>query len=166
MPAVAVRPRVSRFNPSQFRHVRDTPAGVTYLGSKPFRYRNQSGHLAEVQPGERLSRRQYENLRYQSGGWKNKAEYEKVIHGRLHITDRGRKVHEADAYQIWASIYAEEHGVSKREAMGANSPFSRAFAAAYRDKFRDSGPDSPFAQLLVVTGLRSEQDTWDVGDSP
>jgi hypothetical protein len=165
-PAVAAPPGSSKFDPSQFKHVRDTPAGVTYLGDKPFRFTNAKGNRVEVNPGERLSRRQYENLRYQAGGWSNKAEYEKVIHGHLHLKDRGRNVHEADAYRVWASIYAEEHNVSVRQAMGANSPFARAFAAAYKDKFRDTGPDSPFAQLLVLTGLRDEQDTWDVGESP
>lgn len=164
-PAVAA-PRRSKFDPSKFRHVRDTPAGVTYLGDTPFRYRNQKGELVTVQPGERFSRRQYENLRYEAGGWHNKAEYERVIHGHLHIKDGSRRVHEADAFKRWAAIYADEHHTDVRKVLGPDSEYSQAFIAAYRDKFRDHGPDSPFAHLLVVIGLRDDSWTWDVGDTP
>lgn len=163
---MAAPPKPSKFDRSQFRHVRDTPAGVTYQGKRPFRYENQKGQVVTVKPGERLSRRQYENLRYQSGGWKNKAEYERVIHGHLHMKDGGRKVHEADAFQNWARIASEERNVSKRELTGPDSEFSRLFLDAYRDKFRDSSPDGPFAKFLTYIGLRDESWTWDVGDTP
>lgn len=150
-----------KFSPSLFRHVRDTPAGVTYLGKVPFK--TATGVV--IEPGEKISRRQYENLRYQAGGWTSKAEYERVSHGHLRKKDGDRHVHEADAYRAWAKIYGDEHGEPMRAAMGPDSEFSRAFVAAYRDDFRDTSAGGPFARLLVETGLRDDADSWDVGDT-
>jgi hypothetical protein len=155
-----------KFSPSDFKHVRSPKAGVVYNGKTPFRYQDLEGNTREVKPGTWMQRRQYENLRYKAGGWKSKSEYEKIIHGHNHIRDGGRDVHEANAYHRWAQIYADNHGVSVRTAMGADSPYAQAFAAALRDKFRDTSPGSPFADLLVLVGLRTDSDTWDVGDSP
>jgi hypothetical protein len=155
-----------KFSPSDFSHVRSPKAGVVYNGKVPFRYKNLKGETLDIAPGSTVSRRQYENLRYQGGGWTSKSEYEKIIHGHTKIKDNGRNVHEANAYRRWAKIYADEHGVSVRSAMGADSPYAQAFAAALRDKFRDTGPDSPFAKLLVLVGLRDDSATWDVGTTP
>jgi hypothetical protein len=154
-----------KFSPSLFRHVRSPKAGVTYLGSSPFKYRDVAGKEQVIQPGAYVQRRQYENLRYQSGGWRSKAEYEKITHGHLKRKVDGRHVHEADAYRAWARIYGEEHDVPMRGVMGPDTEFSRAFIAAYRDNFSDTSSTSPFAHLLVITGLRDETDTWDVGET-
>jgi hypothetical protein len=151
----------SAFDPKQFRHVRTSPAHVVYLGDEPI----STGRATHFQGGK-LTRREYENLRYQAGGWTSKSEYERVRHGHLHIKDGSRDVHEANAYQRWAYIWADEHGESPSTAMGADSDYSRAFAAAYRNKFADKSPSGPFSRLLAIVGLRSPDAPWDVGDSP
>lgn len=161
--------RARRFDRGQWKHVRGSdgnPAGVVYQGSKPYTYKTVKGESRTVKPGARVSRRQYENLRYQGSGWQSKAEYERVARGgKQKMHDRGRHVHEADAYRVWGKIYAEEHGLSRIPA-GPDNPYAQAYADALRDKFRDTGPDSPFAKLLVLVGLRDESWQWDVGDTP
>lgn len=143
------------------------PAGVVYAGDKAFRYKDiKSGKWQTVTPGERVSRRQYENVRFQANGWESKAEYERIARAKrpLRMYDQGRHVHEADAYRTWARIYSEEHATPVPK--GPDNEYSRAFAAALHDKFRDTSPDSPFAKLLVIVGIRDESWQWDVGDTP
>lgn len=154
----------SPFDPSDFRHVRKgsptgrggkyQAAGVVYHGKESRTF----GSL-RVKPGEKISRRQFENLRYQAGGWKSKSEYERAIHSKL----PGK--HESRAFIRWMEIYAEEHDVPERKVAGPDSEYSRAFVQAYRDGF-PSDPNGSLSHLLTVIGLRDEQDVWDVGDSP
>lgn len=152
---------MARFNAKEWRHVRgsgpDKPGGVIYEGSKPIRL-----HGETVEPGQRVSRRQYENLRYTQSGWQNKSQYEAVAKQR---PPKGYP-HEAKAYKRWMQDYAEETGKPLSALRGPDNPYSEAFAAAFNDKFRDNSPDSPFAQLLVLIGLREPDAPYNVGDTP
>lgn len=155
----------ARFESRNFRHIRTAPAGVVYQGDRPFRYVSSSGERVTLEKGDRLSRRQYENLRYSASGWQSKSEYERVLHGKTRMMDGRRKIHEANAFRRWAEIGADDRGIALRKMMGASSEYSQLFAAALRNKFRDRGPDSPFAKLLTYVGLRQPDWGWNVGDT-
>ena len=135
---------------------------MQYVGAKPIRF-SDKGEKRTVKPGEYVSRRQYENLRFATFGWKNKSEYERVANNPGTLP---RFPHEAKAFDMWARIYSEEMGGSKADARKPGSEYSQLFAAAYHDQFRDLSPDGPFAKLLVGIGLRSEKDHWNIGDTP
>jgi hypothetical protein len=148
--------------------------GYYYQGSSPFRYKTPSGQTRTVQPGERLSSRQYQNLRYESTGWKSKSQYERISHnsatvaGRKRLTykSKGRRVHEIGAYRAWAQIYSETHGTDLRTTLNPTSDYSYAFAQALQDDFSDLTPDGPFADLLTLVGLRDDSAEWNVGETP
>jgi hypothetical protein len=141
---------------SLFRHRRDT-GRVEYIGTKVLRTFDGGG----IQPGAELSRRQYENLRYQSQGWASKSEYERVTHGHMRNVP-----HEANAYRRFAQMYADEHDIPLRSVMGPDSEFSKAFKAAYDDDFKDLTPNSPFSDMLTAVGVRDPLATYDVGETP
>lgn len=153
---------MAKFNSGEWRHVRGSasgPGGVIYEGKKPLKLK---GTGQEVQPGERISRRQYENMRYTRSGWQNKSQYEAVQKGR---PPKGLP-HEAGAFQRWRKIYSEERDIPLTDIRGPDNPYAEAFAEAYSDKFKDTSSTGPLAHLLQVVGLRDEGETWDVGDSP
>lgn len=148
--------------------------GYYYQGKSPFKYKDASGKSHTIQPGERLSSRQYQNLRYQATGWESKSQYERISHdsatraGRRRLTYnyKGRRVHEIGAYRKWAEIYSETHGTSLRDTLNPTSIYSIAFTSALEDNFSDLTPDGPFAQLLTLVGLRDDSAEWNVGETP
>jgi hypothetical protein len=163
-----VPPRVSALDKSLFGRV---PGGrIVYKGSEPIEVWNpkapRGGRYEQVKTGDTLSWRQYSNLRGREAGWSSKSEYERALHGNLHVKDGSRHVHEADAYLVWAEICQHERGLPRGAVVGIDTEYSRLFTAALRNKFRDTSPDSPFAQLLVYVGLRNDDTPWDVGDTP
>lgn len=163
VPSVAVR-KTTRLNPTNWTHVRgkgDVRAGVVYKGEHPFAYKSTKGETVTVNPGERVSRRQYENLRYQAAGWTSKAQYERIAKAPGRVK---KGPHQLNAYKRWGKIYAEENNTTFPK--GPFNPYAEAFARAMNTGFSDTGPDSDFAQLLVAVGLRTDHDTWDVGDTP
>lgn len=151
-----------------------TVEGYYYEGNVPFRYKTPTGESRTVQPGERLSSRQYQNLRYEATGWKSKSHYERISHDsatvagrkRLSYTDRGRRVHEIGAFRKWGEIYADTHGTSLRSALAPDSAYSIAYTRALQDNFSDLTPDGPFAELLTLVGLREDEAEWNVGETP
>jgi hypothetical protein len=156
---------MAKFNPGEWRHVRGSdsgPGGVIYEGTKLLKLPRVKGEQAkQVCPGQRISRRQYENMRYLQAGWANKSQFEAVQNGRV----KGLP-HEVDAYQKWRKIYSEEKKVPLSQVRGPDNPYAEAFAAAYSDEFKDTSPSGPLSHLLEVVGLRVPGDFWDVGDSP
>lgn len=63
-----------------------------------------------------------------------------------------------------------ERGLQEARAVGrtsaeAKAAFARFYANEDRNS-RDRSPDGPLAQMLVVMGRRSANDTYPVGDSP
>lgn len=151
---------MAKFNQKEWRHVRgtsDKPGGVIYQGAKPFTLNGK-----KVTPGQEVSRRQYENLRYTQSGWQNKSQYEAIQKER---PPRG-KAREAGLFQLWRRIYSEENDIPIGDIKGPDNPYAQAFASAYKNNFKDTGPNSPFAELLTVVGLRDKGQPWDVGDSP
>jgi hypothetical protein len=152
---------MAKYNSKEWRHVRGSdsgPGGVIYEGKSTLKLPNKQ----TVKPGERISRRQYENMRYLQSGWANKSQYEAVQKGRPPKS----LPHEARAYQRWRKIYAEEHDLSLSDVKGPDNPYAEAFAQAYNDDFKDTSPSGPLSHLLEVVGLRQSGDSWDVGDSP
>lgn len=148
--------------------------GYYYEGNIPFRFKTPSGETRTIAPGERLSSRQYQNLRYQGSGWKSKAQYERILHNsatvagrkRLTYTSKGRRVHEIGAFRKWGEIYADTHNTFLRNALLPTSIYSLAYTAALQDNFSDLTPDGPFAQLLTLVGLRDDEAEWNVGETP
>lgn len=162
-----------KFNPSSFQYHRrkgDTPEGYTYQGDKPFTYKRvDTGQRVTIDPGQHVSSRQYQNLRYQASGWKSKSQYESlsdVAYGN----DPSRKLkrrgfpHEAGAWRQWSIEYAVEHDIPVTKVRQPDSTFSQLFAQALADDF-GTDPDGPFADLLVGIGWRDEGDSWDVGET-
>lgn len=153
---------MAKFDPSRWRHVRgtkDTPAGVVYEGQRPLRLPDKRG---TVQPGQRISRRQYENMRYLQSGWANKAQYEAIQRGK---PPRGAP-REAKAFQAWRKIYADENKIDLSQVKGPDNKYAEAFARAYYDDFKNTSPEGPFAHLLEIVGLREPDTFWNVGDTP
>lgn len=182
-----------RFDPSLFRYSRGVGGqvvnprlrgvgryseerqteGYVYEGTTPFRFKTAGGETRTIQPGERLSSRQYQNLRYRASGFESKSQYERISSqsvtrsGRKRLTyKRGKRdVHEIGAFRVWGKLYAQRHNVSLGSALDPESDYARAFAAALADDFSDLTPDGPFAHLLTLVGLRDDQADWNVGET-
>lgn len=146
------------------------PEGYWYHGKSPFQYTDQRGNKVTVEPGERISNRQYQNLRYQAAGWKSKSQYERIRYvSSLERPSKGatryRLPHEAGLFDYFAGVASDEHAVSVRALARIDSEYASLFAAALNDGFKDKSPDGPFSQLLVYVGLRTERDDWNVGET-
>lgn len=119
--------------------------------------------------GEEVSRRQYENARAQSAGWRNWSDYQ-----------RARK---SDDYLRWIGRTSGEAGVSPSQLAGPESEFSQNYLTVSMLRQRQAGliegepdwevaerrltdPDGPLAQLLVDAGLRPPDADYDVGQTP
>lgn len=169
-----------KFDPGDWRYrkrhlpprarTRTVPEGYWYQGTTPFEYTTIKGSKVTVQPGERLSNRQYQNLRYQSVGWQSKSQYERVRYlASLERPGKGARKykmpHEAGLYDYFSDIASDEHAISVKLLRRIDSEYSSLFAAALNDGFKDKSPDGPFAQLLVYVGLRTNRDDWQVGET-
>lgn len=122
--------------------------GWKRLGGSAERYRNPEGR--------EVSRRQYENARARAAGWGSWSDYQ-----------RHRK---SDDYNRWLNVAIDNRGLTRRD-IGVESDFSRQYLGvrqARRDNDEDAlrNPNGVLADYLVYLGLRSEDDWWDVGDTP
>lgn len=119
-------------------------------------------------PGESIPKRQYENLRYTSAGWKSRSEYDRVARGTIKkYPGTNRDVpHETYAFRVWSKRYAESHNLSLQRVRAPDSPFMQDFQKAYRGEFTDHTADGPLARILISAGLRQPGWEWDVGDTP
>lgn len=104
--------------------------------------------------GGTISRRQYENQLARSAGWSSWSEYQRVAR--------------TQDYRRNLRIMSEERDITPRQAAGATSEFSHAYA-----EFRQAGaykgskaPTGAWAQLQVTQGLRQPDANWDIGDTP
>jgi hypothetical protein len=166
-----------RFNPADFKYTgskkrtgRAEPEGYVYHGSTPFSFTRADGKEVTIEPDERLSNRQYQNLRYQASGWKSKSQYETIRHymHRRHPSDDLMKKgypHEAGAYKRFGIEYAAQNHVPLNSVYNPTSDYSQMFADALANDF---GPDTdgPFSKLLTAIGYRNQSDTWQVGETP
>lgn len=148
---------------------RTVPEGYWYHGKSPFEYTDQRGRKVLVQPGGRVSNRQYQNLRYQAAGWKSKSQYESVRYiSSLEKPGKGAKrrglPHQVAGFNYFAQQAADEHGLSLSKVKRIDSEFSSKFAAALNAGF-PSDPDGPFADLLVYVGLRTDRDDWQIEET-
>ena len=164
-----------KFNPSLFKYTgkrpENGPEGYIYRGDKPFTYKRvDTGAKVTIAPGQHVSSRQYQNLRYQGSGWKSKAQYE-TLQRYAYSKDASKKLkragfpHEASAWRIWSIEYALEHGQSIQSVRKPDSQFSQLYAGALDSGF-DTEPNSPFAKLLAAIGWRDPDAQWQVGDTP
>lgn len=107
--------------------------------------------------GKEISRRQYENIRFRKSGWKSWSEYQRTARATNPRT--GRK-----DYRRWAEAYADEKGISVRNAM-TDPDFMEAYNAA-KDTSWKHDPDGEFADFLKLVGLRPDDADYNVGDTP
>lgn len=104
-----------------------------------------------LQDGAELSRRQYENERFRLAGWSNWSEYQRHAQN--------------DQFQRWVVAERQSSGGSYRSIVHPTSQFSRDYAAALRSGWSKSA-SGPFARLLANLGLRPQNATWEVGQTP
>lgn len=111
--------------------------------------------------GKTISRRQYENIRARSVGWRNWSEYQREA--------------ATDDWIRWRGIVARRNDLSYQnpKVSGMGSEFSEHYLKLKRA--RNGGhpdlsilydPDGPLAEWLVYLGLRQPDADWDVGESP
>lgn len=118
------------------------------LGGSSRRYVN-------VNTGETLSRRQYQNLEAQHYGWRNRSDFD----------NRAKN----PAYRQFLRMGVENNRVDKPAAMSVRSAFNQGYTDARRTGFGKGfggkSASGPFADFLVEIGARDESDTHDVGDT-
>lgn len=111
--------------------------------------------VVDTSTGEILSRREYENRRFEAAGWESWRDYQ----------NRAKD----PAYMRWSLEAASEQKKTVRDIRHSDSEFNRLFLQARDAKFdrtaKGKNPRGPFAKLLVYAGLRQEGETRDVGDS-
>lgn len=116
------------------------------------RYRN-------VETGETISRRQFDNLRIQRGAspFQNRSEIERYRSGRNL---------EAQRYARTANVVRKMSPVQRPglDPDDLTSEYTRLYVEAKRNR-RDLSPDGPLAQFLKFIGLREPDDSWDVGET-
>lgn len=110
-----------------------------------------SRRYVDVDTGEIISRRQYENERARNEGFSSWSEYQGLARDQT--------------YRRWLSLYADEHGVSENEARKITSDFNRSYTRAAGDGWSRDAQGS-FADFLVDIGEREAEWEWDVGDTP
>lgn len=115
--------------------------GYTRLPGKANRYQAPSG--------ETISRRQYENLRFQKEGWKSWSEYQRTA--------------KTKEYRRFVGNAKDEN--IERNPKAPGSEFNQRYLAA-RDSGWSKDPDGDFADFLVWLGVRRPDATHDVGDTP
>lgn len=111
------------------------------------RYRSPSGEI--------VSRRQYDNARYDEAGWRNRADYERR--------------HSDPSYRHFQAIAQRNLGLSRRQVEAPDGEFARRALAAravnYGKGKRGRGARGPMAKFLVYLGLRDEGADHPVGGS-
>lgn len=111
-----------------------------------------AGRYRNLNTGETISRRQYENQRIrQTTGLTSLSEF-----NRLKKEPR---------FQHLGAAWAKSKGVSKRTAFRADSPFVKQYQKATRQKWSRKA-DRAYARLLVDIGFRDDSAWWNVGDTP
>lgn len=105
----------------------------------------------DTETGEILPRRQYENIRAQEAGFESWSEYQGLRRDQT--------------YMRWLSLYAEEQGVTERQARSMGSGYNASYNRAKDDGWSKNAKGS-FADFLVDIGEREDDWEWDVGDTP
>lgn len=119
----------------------------------------QAGYTAKsramVGPrGGVMSRRQYENIRT-------------VLNTGYPSWSAWQREREQPSYQRFLARYADATDNTRAQGRSINSEFNRSYAAwRYSSPGAKKNPTGPFAKFLVLVGLRDEDATYDVGDTP
>lgn len=108
-----------------------------------------SRRYLDTETGEEISRRQFENQRFQDMGYESWSEYQGFA--------------EDQTYMRWLYEYSAETGIPIGEAREADSAFNLSYIGV---DFDDLSPDGSFADFLVMIGEREDDWEWDVGDTP
>lgn len=116
--------------------------GYTRLPGKANRYRTPSG--------DEISRRQYENLRFQKLGYSSWSEYQREAKSK--------------EFKRFAAAAADEHETNARK-IKTDPEFTELYLAAKRSDWQND-PEGPFADFLVYIGLRRPDADYNVGDTP
>lgn len=121
--------------------------------------RGEPGYSASARtyydPAGRVrSRRAADNERIRSSGWESKRDFDTRFTARK---NRG--------YARWAEAGIDDANMPDSEVRQADSEFNRLFLDFRADPGNNS-PDGPLATLLAYIGLRDEDSTVDVGDTP
>jgi hypothetical protein len=167
-------PSTPRFWPSEWERVGrakgDTRTrGYVFRGDGPYTFIDVRGRKTTVEPGGRISERQYANFRYQGGGWSSKSEWEtfQKVRSSNHPSRAAKRLglkHQSGAWKKWAKRWSEEYDIPLRQVEAPDSQYNMKFTAAQKSDW-DNSPDGAFAQLLVALGFRKESDDWQVGDT-
>lgn len=103
-----------------------------------------------------ISRRQYDNLRYEAAGWRNRADYERRYND--------------PTYAYMAAQAITNKGLSRRAVDAPAGEFAKlalkARAVGYGKGRAGRSAKGPMAKLLVYVGLRDPNATYQVGSTP
>ena len=127
--------------------------------------------------GEIISRRQYQKLQHEGLSPEEVARQAKAAKPKtpeqerresLGVTQKSDYADKLDAFtKQWNSLHPDDR-ITKAEAM-RRIEFKAAYAEHARQRSRkrpDDSPTGPWAQSLVVLGVREPEADWRVGDTP
>lgn len=125
--------------------------GFRQLPGSSQRYMPPPGWKGRRAKDGSISRRQYENHRLRAYGWHTWSEYQRAA--------------DSDDYRRWKGEYADKNkGDPYASYTGPDSEFAEFFLRAKRSGW-DTDADGPFADLLIATGHREPEWSWDVGET-
>lgn len=126
--------------------------------------------------GQEISRRQYENIRFQKAGWHSWSEYQRVAKTpeyrrfvkaaeTYEKTDRSWPRQKRKHWDFEEYLRRGSRGPSRTGYKNPDSEFNEAFLKAYRSDF-DPSVGGPFEEFLIDIGLREPGMQFDIGDTP